>query len=241
MADDIILCIGGLLFFTVVPMIFIFTEMRSRSKYPIRADVTYELGGRGINKKTDTYEDRIGYVDMKNEKGENSGAKCWRLQKTGKIVPNFDYSYVGEKRVFNGMKKAPHCHIYAVMGEKGEEFKPVKFISGASEYRPVYEGDRGMILAQIWKDIQSRNKIENWFKANIMQLAISGLMLITIIVLFLIVLQLSDIAKVLGSATSSASTCVEAVNLAKNASAASVYNPANNTLAGIPFGIPLPK
>jgi hypothetical protein len=220
-------------------MILFYIEMSNRSKFPIRATVSYQVGGEMGHKNTYSTDDRIGYVEIKDEKGGKTGAKEWRLMDINKPVQNFNYDFVGDQAIWFGMRVARHCHVIAVMGEKGEEFYPQKYDSSMRDYKAVFDGDRGLRLFKIFQDIQNRNKFNNWLQQNLMALASMGLSLLIAIMLFLCFLQLSDVSKVLSSALASNNACLVANQYFLNATNyknASTAAPAKqNNIAGIPF------
>ena len=228
------------IFSFILPMFLFYIEFSNRRKFPIRCTVSYQVGGEMGHKNTYSTDDRIGYVEIKDEKGAKTGAKEWRLMDINKPVQNFDYSFVGDKAIWFGFKIARHCHIVAVMGEKGEEFYPQRYDSSMRDYKAVFDGDRGLRLFKIFQDIQNRNKYTNWLQQNLMALASMGLSLLIAIMLFLCFLQLSDVSKVLSTALAQNNACLTANAYFQNATgfnktASQPTAAKGNNIAGIPF------
>lgn len=226
------------IFSFMLPLFLFYLEISNRRKFPIRCTVSYQVGGEMGHKNTYSTDDRIGYVDIKDDKGSKTGAKEWRLMDINKPVQNFNYDFVGDKAIWFGFRVSRHCHIIAVMGEKGEEFYPQRYDSSMRDYKAVFDGDRGLRLFKIFQDIQNRNKYTNWLQQNLMALASMGLSLLIAIMLFLCFLQLTDVSKTLASALSANNECVAANAYFKNVTNFQKPNvtakPTNN-IAGIPF------
>lgn len=218
-----------------LPLIVIVAEMYGRSKYPIRAYISYRIGGQSVSSKTVAVEDRIGYVDVIGAKNQATGVKEWRLRNTQKPVLNFNYDYVFEQKIMYGFKKVQACHVNAVMGEKGEEFRPVKYDASLGAYKPVFDGERGMLFYKITQSIEARNKFENWWKTNLFNLALGGIALLIAALLFMCFLELKTVSQNLASAASAATQCSDNYRAVLNGSSTQKTTVQPGNVAGIPF------
>ncbi len=234
-ADFLILLILGSVM-VLAPLFVLLIEMRERAKYPIRAFVSYQTGSDSVHAKTYGVEDRLGYVDIRTKKDEATGAKEWRLRNLKRPVQNFNYNYVYEQAIFFGLRRAPVAHVIAVNGLNGEEFRPIKYDASLGSYKPVFDGDRGLLYYKITKAIEDRNKIENWWRQNLIPLLGSALELVIAIMLFLCFMQLTEVSKALHAAASASAQCHESnLALMNKTTSETTIKPGN--VAGIPFGV----
>jgi hypothetical protein len=236
---EFILILAVAAFGLLAPMIVFMLEMNGRKKYPIRVYVSYRIGEQGNNAKTLTYEDRLGYLPIRDNKDRRTGASEWRLRGLGKPVQNFNYDYVQEQSIWFGFKKAQICHVQAIMGLQGEEFRPIKFDArqlneDGSRYVPVFDGDRGLLYHKITQAIENRNKLDSWWKQNLIPIIISALGVVISIMLFLCFLQLIEVSKGLQAAAGASAQCSENYKAVANTTATKPI--AANNVAGIPFG-----
>jgi hypothetical protein len=241
MADmqiDTTLCIGALFFFVGLPMFYAWMELRARAKYPIRVRIAYTTGMQSFNQRPIVISDRIGYVEVKNEKDAGTGAKEWRLRKLKKPVLNFNLDYVSDEKIWFGLKKAQVAYVMAVMGEKGEEFRPMRFDPANRDYKPVFDGDRGMLFYKITQQIEARNKYENFWKQNLLPLIMNGLLVVIILLQLLTIMQLKDMVGAAGSAIQSGLECSQNIKDAVNSTLNKA--PATGTLGGVPFAFGTP-
>lgn len=196
------------------------------------------LGKKDTQTATISREDRIGYVSIRDKKDAPTGAKEWRLLDINKPVQGFDLKYVYTKKIWFGFKSVQHAHICAVMGEKGEEFRPIPYSASIGEYKPVFDGDRGLLYHKLAVSIEEHNKFVSWWKQNLMTLALGAIGLLCCIMLFLSFLTLKDIADKLGAVAGNFGTCSQqtAQLLAQQQNKTST-TPKAGSVAGIPFGI----
>jgi hypothetical protein len=239
--DWLVLLTVGLLEI-LLPFLCFMLEMRQRSKYPIRVEVSFQIGKDAEGRpKVVSYEDRIGLLDIKGSKDQKTGAKEWRLMTLNKAVQNFGYEHVYEKQIWMGFKKAQHAKILAVQGLKGEEFYPIKYHldmkdEKGGEFKPVFSGDRALMHYKMQREIDARNTKENFWKDHLFDLLKIGGDILIIIMLFLCFLQLVDVSKNLQSAAGSNAACATAYQEVMN-NTASAKTPTAGNVGGIPFGI----
>ena len=208
-----------------------YMDLRNRRNYPIRAEVASYQGKSSADKRTVILNDRLGFID------DGKGNKEWRLLKLKKTVQEFSYDYVYEKRIFMGLRIGKFAWINAVMGTDGEEFRPIKFDLEKGAYKPVFDGERGILAWRLTTDILERNTYRNWWKDNIMQLAGLGANILVIIMLFLCFLQLVDVSKNLENAASALSGLLPAKPTNSTNTLPNQGNIGANFIGGIPLGV----
>jgi hypothetical protein len=199
LAEDILGVILFLAVFIFPPIIFTWTEFSKRRKYPIRVDLVWQQGHDASNAKWVSKSDRVGFVQQKNAEGKDKGLFEWRLHKANRPVMGFDYRYVYEKTIWFGLKKVQFATVYGLMGENGEEFRPMAFNSAKGESRPIFEGERAILFQRMTEDFMARSAISNWLKDNLLRLAEIGGLIFIVIMLFWNGLQLGENAKVLAA------------------------------------------
>jgi hypothetical protein len=235
-ADFVVVAAVGLVML-LAPMISLMVDMNRRSKFDVRCDVSYRIGELATSEKTMTVEDRIGYVDVLDEKGKKTGAKEWKLMNLGKPVQGFEPKYIEQRRVWWGYWTTKHAHVVAVQGEKGEEFHPLKYDPSIGDYTPAFSGDKGLLYYKLAKSIEAHNKLENLWKEYLPYIIIGGEILLMIIMVFLCFLTLKDITDKLGAVAANFGTCSQqtaqlmGVEMNKTAGGAKPGN-----IMGIPFG-----
>jgi hypothetical protein len=235
--EETMMCLGAIFLGLLIFMFGIWREISTRKKYPIRVDLKYDTGLNAAEKKTIIVQDRLGYIKMKDKDGKESAVREWQLMKRKKPVMGFDYSFVCEKYIWSGFKKVPYAIIHGVMGENGEEFKPVKFILEEMAYKPVFDGDRGMLFWKLTQDVISHNTFKNWLQQHILELARIGAELLIFIVLLVIALQLNEVAKNFNAAANTFAGIEQTQHIAANATpggGSSSIVP--NYIGGIPIG-----
>lgn len=222
------------LIFLIPAIVIPLWEMRKRSQYPIRAEVIIQTGINSITSRNKIINDRIGYFDIENGEGEKTGAKEWRLMNCKGTVNNFDQSFIYEKKIWFGIKKADFCQVIAKAGEKGEEFTAIAFNKENNNLAPQLDQDNALGWYRIYSKIQARNKQENWLKQNIVQLALFGMGIVICILLFLISQNLSDGNKILAGAIDRTNACAE-ITLKYLNNTNMTKNTTVNTIGGVPF------
>ena len=220
----------------LLPAIIGMAEMLERRKYPLRAEVSYTQGEntQGEKGKMREIADRLGYVDIIGEKGQKTGSKEWRLLSLGKMVQGFDFSYVYDKEIWFGRRVVPFAKVVGVMGDKGEEYFPVKYQPSTKEYKPVYDSNRGYLLWKIHEWIRKRNDFEDWLKQNIFPLLQTFGNVLIILFLFFLFLKVGDVATAFSAAADKMSGCYEAIHPTNQTNGTTV-KPGN--LGGLPFGV----
>ena len=221
---------------SVFPMITTFLEMRNRSKYPIRAEVTTMVGANTGTKRVKVFDDRLGFIRVATKTGENEGNE-WRLMNTGKPVQNFEpQKYIYYKSIWFGFKVAECAKISAPRGIAGEEFYPMEIDPSTVKFTTAAIDDWGMTALKILKDIHKRTEVADFWKQNIIQLAQGGLTLMVCIMLFLCFFKLGDVATALSAAASTGNSCSERIdNILSNSTTSTGAKVGN--IAGIPFGV----
>ena len=237
----VFLALGGVEI--LLPLACFFIEMNQRSQYPIRVDVEYQIGDEaGKNVKTIVVPDRIGLKYLKNEKDEKmGGAQEWRMLRINRPVQGFSLAQVVEKKIWFGFKKAQTANVYAVNGEKGEEFYGVKRVYNKTEdggvFKPVFESDRALQHFKMQQEIDKRNTKENFWKEHLWDMIKIGADILIIIVLLLCFIQLVDVSKNLqGAAASNAQASQAYLQSLNGTNGAQAKTITAGSIAGVPFG-----
>jgi hypothetical protein len=238
MKADLVVVMASGFAMVFLPMLTLMLDMNGRSKYDVRCDVSYRIGEGATSEKTITIEDRIGYVDIIDEKGKKTGAKEWKLMALNKPIQGFEPKFIEQRKVWWGYWTTKHAHIVAVQGERGEEFHPMGYNPSTGSYTPAFSGDKGLLYYKLAKSIEAHNKLENLWKEYLPYIIIGGMVLLCTIMLFLSFLTLKDIADKLGAVAANFGTCsqqtAQILGVQLNATNSTV-KPGN--IMGIPFGI----
>jgi hypothetical protein len=232
---DILIIVAIGIVAVLAPMFCLLFEMNGRRRFDIRCDVSYRLGEHATSQKTITVEDRLGFIDILDEKGRKTGAKEWKLQRLGKPVSKFDPRYIEQRSVWWGYWTTKHAHVVAVQGINGEEFEPMGFNPSIGEYKPALSGDRGLLWYKLSKDIENRNKFENTWKEYLPYIIIGGLVVIVAVFQFLTWLKMGDFINSLDATAQNFATCSYNYKAVLNASNGTIAKPPY-TIGGIPIG-----
>ena len=211
--EGVILTLGILAVFIFLPLILIGLKLYNEKKYNIIARVHSKIGQK--DGKTIITNDRIGYVNIVDDKDRKTGAKRWKLMKNKGQVMDFSYARVYEVKGLFGKQLV--TDIYAPNGEKGDEFYqlPCDAVLPA-DYKPIITTQKSQLFYTTMMDIMNRNKIENWWKQNLIPLVLSGLALLCCIMLFLCFLTLKDVADTFKAASVTNSQCTAGIQQVLN-------------------------
>ncbi len=233
--DLFMLFIVGVVF-VLAPLICFMQEMNVRRKYPIRCTVSYTIGESSMNRQVIMKEDRIGYVDVIDQKNEKAG-KEWRLADINKSVLNFEQKYIYQREIWFGFKTAKWADVFAVATEKGEEFRPMQHDAVLGKNTPIFDGDKGTLFHKIRQDIIARNKIESWWRTNLPALVLSGLAVVACVLLLMITLNLKEVSGVLSAALERNEACSASIQYMNNQTLGNSTAPKAGNVGGIPFGV----